>query len=49
MNPINQLASALNSGIDAFVAYTQENGIAILALLALAYFVRSSGTSLLLC
>lgn len=42
MNSINQAITGLNSGIDAVVAYIQANGMAILALLAVAYFFRSS-------
>lgn len=41
MNPINQGITALNSGIDASVAYVQENGMVILVLLAIAYFLRN--------
>jgi ABC-type multidrug transport system fused ATPase/permease subunit len=44
MNAINSALTALNNAIDTGVAYLQANAVAILALLAIAYFIRNKGT-----
>jgi hypothetical protein len=44
MNQINSALTALNNAIDIGTAYLVENGVAIFALLAIAYFIRNKGT-----